>query len=227
MDTQIKDSYCHNFGYYSIASLIIKYSEFVSSLQSHYDDDSQPHTTYETMSCFSVLKDHYNTTSYVDNGREHIKFIEKTNNNEGVIYHYDFNHYYENDDALHDEKKSMEFSDKCIAMLESGAFYIYIITTDRNLVISSMPIPIQETLINTFRSKITHTNLAKRYGLSCYMAGEIIFIKSKDNKIRGIYANNKSGHFRPGNENIELAKSILSDKLKISNADIFFLTVQR
>lgn len=197
------------YAFQSKASLIVRLSLFIYMIENHIKESNQ----IQRKKLFQEILTLYNTTPLVTLDHPHQSIMDGT-----VVFEYidsDKKYIFDPEQTNLLQKKTFEIQDlSLLNTLSLQRWYIFAFTLENRLLILDSP---QSTTDLIIGRKGTIGNLVPEHPLLLgnqdrfllKSAGELFITETVDNKEKIIILNNRSGHFKPTAESIELVKDKL------------------
>ncbi len=223
--------YSKKYGYYSIATLLLKYFNLLDSIELEINSNNwkieKIKNSFEISASLILLKDHYNKSSEYFNvnlAKEHVENIKEIKINGILFKQYNKAKFFKrySNKNITNHKDIIYVNQNIQNLIINKCFYVYAINKDLKPVIYRKPIPLKELILGKRIFNITHPELVFEDDLITACAGEVIFIKGL-NSIEAVILNNKSGHFQPSINALEQAKLIFSKSLNLEKEKIFII----
>lgn len=211
------------YGYYSSASLLMKYVYFIECLR-RSGLCEKVRRNLDVMRCYASLRDHYAEGSLTLPPSIYRANIGEVICNGHSCIQYDA-------DAFRVEQANGAPEVARCRTLDSRAvvdasFYIYSIDRHDEVVVDVEPMAVHEVFFRKDGTRINHAHLVAERGLISACAGEVVFVRAEA-KVNFAIINNRSGHFAPTKKHLGYAAEVFAKALEIPMDHVFPLCVSR
>ncbi|TGV31334.1 hypothetical protein EN829_033285 [Mesorhizobium sp. M00.F.Ca.ET.186.01.1.1] len=229
------DTYTEKYGFYSVASLMIKYNLLINSLDLFVNCSKEEEELFrfELNKATNLVQDHYRNTSRTErtNPRGQRASIIDLDGNTAFIYDSEFYQQRYVESGKEAESSVIRISQERASAIEDHQFYMYAITGEMEPLVYLQTIPLMDLIdgrkqLRNESGPIGHPVLLHNHNLIARGAGEATFVKDRLGNIKGVIANNKSGHYCPPSWTLSTVKKAFARQLGISDDYVVTIAVE-